>query len=251
MVCGVPGSRLLLLEFPADDPDRARRFWSEFLRDDLEPRQVDEGTGWQARSRPPAIGVHARGRGPGDSHSLPYFGVEDVAETLERVRSLGGNVVHAGERFAVCKDSEGSPFGLAGSSPSHGDSSDANEDLVTRFYAEAINGRDLGAVDRLLTADFVHNGEARGRQGQREAVAAFLGAFPDLHNKIELMLAEGSLVCAHHSWRGTHQGPFLGVAPTGSSVTFTSTAVLRIRDGLIAEAWDEIDIAGLLAQLRE
>jgi hypothetical protein len=30
---------------------------------------------------------------------------------------------------------------------------------VQRFYADAINGRDLSAVDRLLTEDFVHNGE--------------------------------------------------------------------------------------------
>ncbi len=221
------------------------------MDDDLEPRRGDEGTGWQARSRPPAIGVHVRGRGPGDSYSLPYFAVEDVPETLERVRSLGGNVVHTGERFAVCKDSEGSPFGLAASSPSDRDDADANKDLVRRFYAEAINGRDLGAVERLLTADFVHNGEARGRRGQREAVAAFLAAFPDLHNEIELILAEGTLVCAHQSWRGSHEGSFLGIAPTGSSVMFTSTAVLRIRDGLIAEAWDEVDIGGLLAQLRE
>jgi predicted enzyme related to lactoylglutathione lyase len=109
----------LLLEFPADDPNRARRFWSELLGDDLEPRQGDEGTGWQARSRQPAIGVHARGRGPGDSYSLPYFAVENVPETLERVRSLGGSVVHTGERFAVCKDSEGSPFGLAAPSSAH------------------------------------------------------------------------------------------------------------------------------------
>jgi predicted ester cyclase/predicted enzyme related to lactoylglutathione lyase len=240
----------LLLEFPADDPDRARRFWSELAGVDLEPRRSEEGTGWQSRYRPPAIGVHVRARGPGDSDSLPYFAAESVPETLKLVRSLGGNVVHAGEAFAVCKDSEGSPFGLAGPPASKRGSPDANKDLVTRFYAEAINGRDLGAVERLLTADFVHNGEARGREGQREAVAAFLTAFPDLHTEIKLIFAEGDLVCAHQRWRGTHESSFLEIAPTGSRVTFTSTAVLRARDGLIAEAWDEVDIAGLIAQLR-
>ena len=61
----------------------------------------------------PAVGVHARGRGPGDSLSLPYFAVIDVAEALERVEALGGSVVHPGERWAICRDSEGSPFGLA------------------------------------------------------------------------------------------------------------------------------------------
>jgi steroid delta-isomerase-like uncharacterized protein len=126
---------------------------------------------------------------------------------------------------------------------------DANKDLVRRFYAEAINARDLGAVDRLLAEDFTHDGERRGRDGQRAAVAAFLEAFDDLHNEILLILAEGDLVAAHQVWTGTHTGPFAGVAATGRSVSFTSTAVLRIADGSIAEAWDEVDAAGLMAQL--
>ena len=61
----------------------------------------------------PAVGVHVRGRGPGDSFSLPYFAVSDIAETLERVLALGGSVVHPGEQWAICKDSEGSPFAVA------------------------------------------------------------------------------------------------------------------------------------------
>jgi steroid delta-isomerase-like uncharacterized protein len=126
----------------------------------------------------------------------------------------------------------------------------ANKDLVRRFYREAINERDSGACERLLSADFVHNSEARGRTGQRQAVDYFLSAFPDLHNEIELILAEDDLVAAHQRWSGTHRGEFLGVEATGRPVAFTSTAVLRIRDGLIAQAWDEMDAAGLLAQLR-
>jgi predicted enzyme related to lactoylglutathione lyase len=104
---------LSLVEFPADDPDRARRFWSELLGSPLEARQEGEGEGWQMRSGQPSIGVHARGPGPGDTFSLPYFAVPDLGEALKRVEALGGSVVHPGERWAICKDSEGSPFGLA------------------------------------------------------------------------------------------------------------------------------------------
>ncbi len=128
-------------------------------------------------------------------------------------------------------------------------STEENKELVRRFYREAINERDAGACERLLGEDFVHNGEARGRQGQRQAVEYFLGAFPDLRNEIELILAEGDLVAAHQRWTGTHEGEFLGVEATGRRVEFTSTAVLRVESGLIARAWDEIDAAGLLAQL--
>lgn len=128
-------------------------------------------------------------------------------------------------------------------------SPEANKELVRRFYAEAINDRDLGAVDRLLTEDFTHDGELRGRPGQRAAVEAFLTGFSDLRNEIRLILAENDLVAAHQRWTGTHDGPFLGVEPTGRAVDFTSTAVLRVADGQIAAAWDEVDMLGLTGQL--
>ncbi len=126
----------------------------------------------------------------------------------------------------------------------------ANKDLVRRFYREAIVERDSAACDRLLAIDFVHNGEPRGRTGQRQAVDGFLAAFPDLEHAIELILGEDDLVAAHQRWAGTHGGEFLGVAAGGHRVEFTSTALLRVRDGLIAEAWDEMDTGAILAQLR-
>jgi predicted enzyme related to lactoylglutathione lyase len=104
-----------LIEFPADEPERALRFWGGLLGVPLEPRGEREGVGWESRSTVPAIGVHPRGGGPGDTWSLPYFAVDDLPAALERVKALGGAVVHPGESFAVCKDSEGSPFGLAAS----------------------------------------------------------------------------------------------------------------------------------------
>jgi predicted enzyme related to lactoylglutathione lyase len=117
IVRAVSSSSLSLIEFPADDPARARRFWAELLDVELEVREPGkgkgEGVGWQTRTDGPTVGVHERGRGPGDSFSLPYFAVNDIAEALERVAALGGSVVHPGEKWAICKDSEGTPFGLA------------------------------------------------------------------------------------------------------------------------------------------
>jgi predicted enzyme related to lactoylglutathione lyase len=104
---------LTLIEFPADDAARARRFWSGLLGLTLESRTAGEGEGWQTHSSAPAVGVHARGRGPGDSVSLPYFEVEDLPAALAQVETLGGSVIHPGDAWAICRDSEGSPFGLA------------------------------------------------------------------------------------------------------------------------------------------
>jgi predicted enzyme related to lactoylglutathione lyase len=108
----MPPARASLIEFPADDPERALRFWSGVLGLELESRRAGEGEGWQTHSTSPAVGVHARGRGPGDSFSLPYFAVDDLHGALERVRAHGGTVVHPGEVWAICRDSEGSPFAL-------------------------------------------------------------------------------------------------------------------------------------------
>jgi predicted enzyme related to lactoylglutathione lyase len=130
-----------LLELPADEPERARRFWQELLGTTLVERERDQGRGWQGEHSGIVLGLHARGRGPGDRFALPYFAVPDLPAALDRVRALGGDrfalpyfavpdlpaaldrvralggeIVHPGTRWAICRDSEGTPFGLAGPS---------------------------------------------------------------------------------------------------------------------------------------
>ena len=103
---------LALIEFPADDPDRARRFWSGLLGVELSPRSEGQGEGWQS-SGDPALGIHGRGAGPGDTRALPYFEIDGAMDdAFARVKELGGSVIHPGETWAICKDSEGSPFAL-------------------------------------------------------------------------------------------------------------------------------------------
>ena len=67
---------------------------------------------WKAQTRPPfrfAIKAHRR-----ITHLKRLRDVdEDVRWLYERVTELGGSVIHPGSRWAICRDSEGSPFGLA------------------------------------------------------------------------------------------------------------------------------------------
>src|SRR5471032_1100382 len=102
-----------LIEFPADDLPRAKRFWEGLLELSLDARTETECSGLQTHGAGPALGLHERGTGPGDRFSLPYFRVSDMAAAVERVTELGGSVVHPGERWSICRDSEGSPFGLS------------------------------------------------------------------------------------------------------------------------------------------
>jgi predicted ester cyclase len=121
--------------------------------------------------------------------------------------------------------------------------------VVRRFYEEAIHQKKLDAVDALVAPDFVHNGEKRGAAGQRQAVATLLQAFPDVQVTLDLVIADGDRVGANCIWTGTHQGAFMGVAPTGRRVSFTATVILRVEAGTIAQAWLNEDDLGLMQQL--
>jgi len=75
-----------LIEFPADDAERALRFWQGLLGVSLEPRPAAAGQGWVSADDDLRLGVHERGKGPGDTGSLPYFPVAEMAAALERVQ---------------------------------------------------------------------------------------------------------------------------------------------------------------------
>jgi predicted enzyme related to lactoylglutathione lyase len=108
----VNGPRVLI-EFPADDAERARRFWSGLLEIELAPRGDGQGSGWEGLAGETKLGVHERGRGPGDTASLPYLTIDDMDAAVARVSELGGTVIHPGAQWSICRDSEGSPFALA------------------------------------------------------------------------------------------------------------------------------------------
>lgn len=111
------------------------------------------------------------------------------------------------------------------------------------------------ALDRHTTPDLVVHlpGSLASEpldRGQYEAAGeGFLVAFPDLSHTVEDIVADGDRVWARLTDRGTHQGDFMGVAPTGREVQMGVIAVYRIRDGKVAEVWEEGDILGLFQQL--
>jgi len=124
-----------------------------------------------------------------------------------------------------------------------------NKNIAAAFYEEVMNKRNVDSIGNYLTDDFIHNGVQRGVEGQKQVVEMFLGAFSGLVNTIEISLSEGDMVCVHESWAGVHTGEFMGVKPSHKKVTWSSTAILKIRDGKICRAWDENDFLGLFQQI--
>jgi predicted ester cyclase len=89
----------------------------------------------------------------------------------------------------------------------------------------------------------------RGIPAWVEFFQALRAAFPDMTTTLEHLLGEGDLVAVRHIWRGTHEGDYEGIAPTGRQVTFTGADIYRIVDGKIVEEWSEFDELGILRQL--
>jgi predicted ester cyclase len=74
-------------------------------------------------------------------------------------------------------------------------------------------------------------------------------AFPNFHAEIHWQAADGELVTTYKTYHGTHQGPFLGLAPTGRRVHFETVDVMRVRDGKIVEHWGVANLFSLMQQL--
>jgi len=91
--------------------------------------------------------------------------------------------------------------------------------------------------------------QQRGRDTYVAIVAANRVAFPDLVWTVEDMVSDGDTVAVRYTMRGTHQGPFAGVSPTGRAVVAQSMAFYRLVDGKIVEERAQLDMLGVLQQL--
>jgi predicted SnoaL-like aldol condensation-catalyzing enzyme len=132
-------------------------------------------------------------------------------------------------------------------------STEENKKLTLRFIEEVINQGKLSTLDELITADAVDHSLPPGIPPGREEVKLFLGmirtAFPDFHETVEDIIAEGDTVVTSTTWHGTHQGAFLGIAPTGKQVSVSSIDISRVASGKFVEHWQSSDNLGLLQQL--
>jgi steroid delta-isomerase-like uncharacterized protein len=130
-------------------------------------------------------------------------------------------------------------------------STEDNKAHVRRGF-EAVNQKNLAVFDELLTPDAVFHFASTTMQGL-EAYKQFLSvlftAFPDLQFTIEDMIAEGDTVVVRYTTRGTHQGAFRGIAPTGKLVSGTGMFIDRIVNGKAVEQWFNSDDLGRLQQL--
>jgi len=131
-----------------------------------------------------------------------------------------------------------------------------NKALISRLYDEVFVKWKLGVVDELVGPEFVgHEMVAvrpetpRGPIGFKQFYGWLRSAFPDLRYAVDDVIAEGDRVVVRWTWKCTHKGDFMSIAPTGKQATVTGMAIYRVAGGKCVERWVELNLLGLLQQL--
>ena len=128
-----------------------------------------------------------------------------------------------------------------------------NKTLVTQFVEEFQTRHNLGAIDQYMAPAFVNHNAPPGLPTDREGVKMQFGllfsAFPDLHAIIHDQVADDEKVVTRKTLRGTHQGDFMGLPPTGKTIDIAVIDILRVQDGRITDHWNNVDQLGLMQQL--
>jgi len=131
---------------------------------------------------------------------------------------------------------------------------EVNKDLVHRlWYGELWGKWNTGIADDLFSPGYLlhvtGSPQPVSRDVTKQLVSMFHAAFSDMTHTVEEMIAEGDTVAARWTVRGTHDGDFQGLAPTGKSVQQTGLTVHHLMNGRIVESWLVFDSASFLGQL--
>jgi steroid delta-isomerase-like uncharacterized protein len=129
--------------------------------------------------------------------------------------------------------------------------SEENKALCRRLVEEGWNKHNLALLDELY-ADCVYYNPATGEikgEALKQFLASMLAAFPDIRFTIEDLVAEGDKVVTRWSCTGTHQGEFMGLAPTGKQLTPSALDIFRIVEGKVVEERVEFDTLRFFQQL--
>lgn len=127
-------------------------------------------------------------------------------------------------------------------------------DLIRQFNRDVFNGRDYDRIADLQTESYVQHGpmtgmELHGTEESVETMRMFHAAFSDLEATEELSFSDGEYVCTYYTYRGTHDGEFVGIPATDVEVEVPGMVLNRIEDGKIAETWVMADFIGLFQQV--
>jgi steroid delta-isomerase-like uncharacterized protein len=130
----------------------------------------------------------------------------------------------------------------------------AKDNMATQErLANAVNNGQLDDLDQVFARNVVDHDPAPdqgpGPEGFKRFFRTLRSAFPDLHITPEHVDATDDDIALAYTITGTHQGDFLGVAPTGKQISARGLQIARFEEGKIVERWGSSDELGILKQL--
>ena len=124
-----------------------------------------------------------------------------------------------------------------------------NKAAVRNWFEEGWNKHNFDIMDEYFAPEFV-NANGQNFDEFKQFISTALAAFPDIHFTLDVQIAEGDKVATRWTFRGTHQGEFMGIAATGKQVTVTGINISRHTNGKYVEDWGNWDLLGLMEQLK-
>jgi steroid delta-isomerase-like uncharacterized protein len=135
-------------------------------------------------------------------------------------------------------------------------SAEENKAIVSRFFDECCNKRNLGVADEIFAPDHIYHDPSNpsigpGSEGMKQLLSMYHGAFPDVHWDVNEMFAseDGTRVVTRWTGIGTQTAVLPGIPATGKKATIPGIWVHRVADGKIVESWNIWDTLGMLQQL--
>ena len=125
-----------------------------------------------------------------------------------------------------------------------------NKQAIYRLN-EAVNKGDYSIFPDLFAPNYVYhiNPEIKGVEGFQSLQTIMRNAFPDYHEKIEHIFAEGDMVAQFYLLTGTFKGALAGTKPTGKHLSFPVVVLSRFENGKQVEAWNYSDSLTMTQQL--
>ena len=131
----------------------------------------------------------------------------------------------------------------------------AENKILVRRFEEAMNTRQLDALDEVVAPNFVRHCQAtpnldvRSLEQFKDFLRQDVAVFPDNTQTFTHVIAEGDTVAVWATYEGTQRGQMGSFPPSGRKVRFDFAAILRVENGKLAELWVTWDNMTILAQL--
>ncbi len=129
-----------------------------------------------------------------------------------------------------------------------------NENIAAQVkFGEAVVTGKLEGIREVVDAKALDHDPGPGQGLGPDGFIHYFGeqrrGFPDLNIAAEKLVADDDNVALAYTITGTHQGEFMGLAPTGRKISARGVQIARFENGKLVERWGSSDQLGILQQL--